>query len=140
MTVTDNPFAPVTTPDSEFFWDGLREAKLLLPHCTACSRHFFPPMPGCPYCGADGTKVEAVEASGEGTVYSWIVAHYAFDAAFVGEVPYTILAVDLAEGARINGRLKGASGDAVEAGMPVRAAFESRGDYTILCFTPIEPG
>lgn len=137
-TATDAAFAPVPTPDSEFFWEGLRLGKLLIPHCTTCDRHFFPPMPGCPYCGADAEKVERVEASGEGTVYSWIVAHYAFDPAFAAEVPYAILTVDLAEGARINGRLKSGAHDAVQAGMKVRAQFEDRGDFTILCFTPLE--
>jgi uncharacterized OB-fold protein len=136
-TATDTTFAPVPTPDSEFFWEGLRQGKLVMPHCTSCDRHFFPPMPGCPYCGADAEKVERVEASGEGTVYSWIVAYHAFDPAFAGEVPYTILTVDLAEGARIIGRLKGTRHDAVQAGMRVRAQFEDRGDFTILCFTPV---
>jgi uncharacterized OB-fold protein len=131
-------FAPIPTPDSQYFWDGLREGKLLIPHCTACGRHFFPPMPGCPYCGADPEKVERVEASGEGTVYSWIVAHYAFDPTLAGEVPYTILTVDLAEGARINGRLIGASGDDVQAGMKVRAQYQDRGEFSILCFAPFE--
>jgi uncharacterized OB-fold protein len=134
----DPTFAPHPSPDSEFFWEGLRQNKLLIPHCTSCGRYFFPPMPGCPYCAADGDKLEHVEASGEGTVYSWIVAHYAFDPAFKGEVPYTILTVDLAEGARINGRLTGASDDAVQAGMKVQAAYEDKGDFTILCFTPAQ--
>lgn len=138
-TATETPFlAPSPSPDSEFFWQGLKDRKLLIPHCTVCDRHFFPPMPGCPHCAADKDKVEAVEASGEGAVYSWIVAHYAFDPAFAKEVPYTILTVDLDEGARIVGRLTGAEPDVLEGDMRVRAVYEDRGEFTLLCFTPVE--
>ncbi|MDX6234683.1 MAG: uncharacterized protein QOH68_3801 [Nocardioidaceae bacterium] len=140
MTVTNDAdaFAPVPSPDSAFYWEGLREGKLIILHCTSCSRYIFPPMPGCPHCSAGPEKIERVEVSGEGTVYSWIVAHYAFDPAFASEVPYTILTVDLVEGARINGRLTGATGDAVQPGMLVRAEFQDRGDFTMLCFSPVE--
>ena len=37
-----------------------------------------------------------------------MVVHRAFDPAFASEVPYTILTVDLDEGARVVGRLIGA--------------------------------
>jgi len=137
-TATETPFlAPSPSPDSEFFWQGLRDRKLLVPHCTSCDRHFFPPMPGCPYCSANADQIEHVEAGGEGTVYSWIVPHYAFDPIFAKEVPYTILTVNLDEGARIVGRFKGEADD-VKADMRVRAAYEDRGSFTLLYFEPVD--
>ena len=138
MATETSFLAPSPSPDSEFFWEGLRQRKLLIPHCTVCDRHYFPPMPGCPYCAANGDQVEHVEASGEGAVYAWIVAHYAFDPIFAKEVPYTVLTVDLDEGARVVGRLKGAEPEQLQGGMRVKADYEDRGDFTILCFTPVE--
>jgi uncharacterized OB-fold protein len=139
VSTTEIPdiFIPQPTVDSEFYWAGLRENKLLVPFCTACNRHFFPPMPGCPLCSADKDKVEPREVSGEATVYSWVVAHYAFDPVFKDEVPYTILTVDLAEGPRINARFRG-DPDSIQAGMRVKAEYEDRGPFTMLYFAPVE--
>lgn len=99
--------------DSRDFWAGLAEGRLVLQQCLDCGAHRFPPMPGCPDCGSIGHR--SVTAAGSGTIYSWVVVHRAFDPAFSDEVPYTVLAVDLDEGPRINARL--------EKGMP---AFDAR--------------
>lgn len=132
-SVSDNPYAPAMSPETAFFWDGLREGRLLLPFCRNCERYSFPPMPACPHCQGDVAQMEPREASGRGTVYSWIVAYYAFDEAFAADVPYTILTVDLAEGPRIYGRFEGPHDDVVP-GLPVQATFLDRGSYTVLGF------
>src|SRR5262249_52901838 len=96
-----------------------------------CSRCRFPPMPWCPYCAASASTT--IEATGNGTVYSWIVVHRAFDPAFTDEVPFTLATVDLEEGARIVGRLEKAP---AQFGMLVRATYFKHSDWTELRFEP----
>ncbi len=126
-----SPAAPEPDADSNFFWNGLREKKLLIQRCGDCGRGRFPPMPRCPYCAS--TKSLTAEAGGGGTIYSWIVVHRAFDPAFTNEVPFTLATVDLDEGARIVGRLEGAP---PQFGMRVRTTFFNHSDWTELRFAP----
>jgi uncharacterized OB-fold protein len=94
-------------------------------------------MPGCPYCGRS-TELVDEESAGQGVVYSWVVAYYAFDEASAGMTPYVIAAVDLDEGARAFGRIEGVAVDANLAGLRVQAALA--GDRAVglpaLIFTP----
>lgn len=126
-----SPLAPVPDADSAFYWNGLAEGKLLLQRCNHCDRCRFPPMPSCPYCG--GRDSSQVTASGDGSIYSWIVVHRAFDPAFAREVPYTLASVDLDEGGRVVGRIEGG---AAQFGMRVRAKFFRHADWTELRFQP----
>lgn len=121
---------PMVDADSEPWWRALAERRLLLPRCRDCGRSWFPPTPGCPECGSP--SVELVEASGRGRVYSWVVINRALSPAFAGDAPYTILAVDLEEGARVFGRLVGEG--AVAGGSPVRADFYEVEGRTLLGF------
>ena len=44
--------APTITPDTAFFWDGLKEHKLLIQRCAACGVLRHPPRPMCPRCNS----------------------------------------------------------------------------------------
>lgn len=126
-----SPAAPEPDADSGFFWNGLKEKKLLIQRCGDCGRNRFPPMPRCPYCAS--AKGSTIEAAGGGTIYSWIVVHRAFDPAFTDEVPFTLATVDLDETVRIVGRLEGAP---PQFGMRVHATFFNHPDWTELRFAP----
>lgn len=89
--------------DADGFRAGIAAGRLLLRRCVACGRAAYPPMPGCPHCGA--TDGEVVEASGIGTLHSWTVCHVAFDPDLADDVPYVVGLVDLQEGARVVARL-----------------------------------
>lgn len=130
--------APVPTVDSAPFWEALREHVLRIPFCRACGRFSFPPMAGCPECGAGEGDIEMRPVAGTGRVHSWFVAHHAFHPAFAEDVPYAVLDVVLDEGPRINGRFVGAPPERLEAGMAVRAVFEDVGDFTRLAFRPAQ--
>lgn len=132
--------APSPTPDSQEFWTSLRDHVLRLPYCSSCESYFFPPMPGCPGCGAGESSVRMRPASGRGHVNSWFVAHHAFDPAFADDVPYVVLDVNLAEGPRVNGRLLGCAKEDVTPGMEVRACFEDLPGFTRLAFTAAGDG
>jgi uncharacterized protein len=124
--------APVVDEESAFYWDGLREHRVLVQRCAVCGRHRFPPMPGCPHCGASGGDV--VEVDGTGIVYSWIVVHRAFNPEFTADVPYTVATVELAPGCRTVARVD-ASG-APAAGDAVEASFVDHDGWTELRFRP----
>ena len=118
--------APRTDVDSEPFWAALREHRIVLQCCAADGRLRFPPMLSCPHCGTPGGDV--VEVSGDARVYSWVTVHWPLTPAMADEVPYTIATVELAEGARMVGRLEGEAGD----GVAVTATFVDHDDWTEL--------
>ena len=89
--------APTTTPDTKFFWDALKEGKLLIQRCSGCATLRHPPRPMCPRCGS--TERHAKRLSGRGTVYSWVVPRHPVLPIFA---PDTVVAlVELEEGIRI---------------------------------------
>lgn len=136
MTAVAAPIVapPVIDPDSAFYWHGLRVQTLLLQQCSGCGRHRFPPMPNCPYCASSASSIR--QATGAGTIYSWIVVHHAFDPAFAADVPYILATVDLDEGGRTVGRLVGT--DTAEFGLRVCAVFTDHPDWTELRFQALK--
>lgn len=130
---------PTPHPDamSQPYWDGAAEGELRLQRCTGCGRTRHYPQPVCPECHSLG--VEWITASGRGTIHSWTVAHHAFHPAFKGDLPYTLVLVDLAEGPRAMGRLDMASGVAPRIGLPVTVSFRRDEAGTPLpVFTAVE--
>ena len=110
---------PSITHDNRFFWDGVREGKLLIQRCL-CGKLRHPPGPMCPACRS--LEWEAVEACGRGTVYSYVVAHHPAIPPF--EYPNAIVLVQLDEGIRVVSNLVGVEPDEIEIGMAVRARFD----------------
>ncbi|WP_051794638.1 bifunctional MaoC family dehydratase N-terminal/OB-fold nucleic acid binding domain-containing protein [Streptomyces sp. NRRL S-87] len=110
---------PVVNRDNQGFWDGVREHRLLIQHCTGCGTLRFPWLPGCNACGSPDW--DAVEAEGAGTVFSYVVMHHPPFPAF--DPPYAVALVELAEGVRMITNITGVPYDKVRIGMPVRLAF-----------------
>ncbi|MEW9517416.1 bifunctional MaoC family dehydratase N-terminal/OB-fold nucleic acid binding domain-containing protein [Streptomyces tubercidicus] len=65
---------PVINRDNAGFWEGVREHRLLIQRCTGCRTLRFPWLPGCNTCGSP--EWDTVEASGAGTVFSYVVMHH----------------------------------------------------------------
>jgi uncharacterized OB-fold protein len=118
--MSDFRFAPIENPDTEALWAGLRDGRLLIQKCTACSTHRHPPSPICHQCLEGGR--EWVEATGRGAVWSYSVVHEPLDG-WPGEVPYTVVIVALEEGVKIVSNLVEGSQDAVRIGAPVELAI-----------------
>jgi uncharacterized protein len=111
---------PVPDLESEPFWSGLAERRVVLQMCGACGRHRFPRMPACPYCGAAGGT--DVVVPGTGQVYSWVRVHRPLSPnADSGDLPYVVVTVALDTGPRLVGRLEPA--DRAAVGLPVRPLF-----------------
>ncbi|WP_084519871.1 bifunctional MaoC family dehydratase N-terminal/OB-fold nucleic acid binding domain-containing protein [Nocardia mexicana] len=118
---------PTVSKDTEFFWEGTKAGELRiqrLPDGTL--RH--PPVPAL---WEDKTKpTDYVVASGRGTVFSYVVHH----APKVPgrQVPYVVALVELEEGVRVLGELRGVEPDAVRIGQSVEVAFEKLDDDNTL--------
>ena len=124
---------PVPDEESAFYWDGLREHRVVVQRCTTCRAHRFPPMPSCPVCGAIGA--DKIEVPGQGSVYSWVRVHRAFNEALAAEVPYSIAVVELDEGCRVVARIE--QPGAPSPGERVTATFADHDDWTELRFRPV---
>ncbi|MEU5433966.1 OB-fold domain-containing protein [Streptomyces sp. NPDC020719] len=111
---------PVVNRDNAGFWDGVAEHKLLIQKCDGCGELRFPWLPGCNGCGAP--EWHPVEASGAGTVFSYVVMHHPPFPAF-GPGPYAVGLIELTEGVRMISNVVGVPYDKVRIGMPVRLEF-----------------
>jgi uncharacterized OB-fold protein len=109
----------VVNRDNAGFWEGVARHRLLIQRCADCGTLRLPWLPGCNACGSPGW--DTVEASGDGTVYSYVVMHHPPFPAF--DPPYAVGLIELAEGVRIVSNVIGVPYDKVRIGMPVRLAF-----------------
>jgi uncharacterized OB-fold protein/acyl dehydratase len=110
---------PALTQDNAFWFEGARAHRLLIQHCTSCGRLRHPPLPACANCGS--LEWDTVEASGRGTLFSFVVVHYPQVAAF--EYPLPIGLVELEEGTRVVANLGAVAPDDIKVGMALRAEF-----------------
>lgn len=113
--------APSISPDTEFFWSGLRERKLLIQRCTGCGALRMPPRPMCPEC--QSLEWDSIESSGRGTVHSYVIPQYP-PLPFM-EYPYVVALIDLDEGVRLVSNLCGIEPAAIENGMEVEVFYET---------------
>src|SRR5487761_1988169 len=82
----DKPL-PKIDPLNQPFWDAARAGKLVVQTCRACGDAHFPPSPVCPECLS--TDQAWREASGRGTLESWIEMHRAYWDGFRDALPYS---------------------------------------------------
>ncbi|AEV70789.1 putative nucleic-acid-binding protein containing a Zn-ribbon [Mycolicibacterium rhodesiae NBB3] len=92
---------PVPEPSavSAPYWDATKSKTLTMQRCVKCRRLVWYPRFVCPHCGGDELAWEPL--SGRGVVYAVSVHHRPALPAFADEVPYSVVLVDLVEGARI---------------------------------------
>lgn len=112
--------APSISPDTEFFWSGLRDHKLLIQRCTDCKALRVPPRPMCGNC--QSLNWDSIESTGRGTVYSFVMPQYP-PLPFL-QYPYVVALVELDEGVRIVSNLCDIEPAAIEAGLPVEVFYE----------------
>jgi uncharacterized protein len=115
------PPRPTPDVDSAPYWAAAQDGRFALCRCTSCRRWLQPPLERCRYCAAP-TSFE--EASGAGTIYSFIVIRHPSVPAFVRRLPYVVALVDLDEGVRLPGRIVGMEPDAVRVGQSVQGEFD----------------
>ena len=113
---------PDPTPETEFFWRKTKDHELWIQRCIDCSEAFFYPRLHCPKCNTD--KVEWFQASGRGTLYSYMI-NYRPAPGFEAEAPYAIAVIELEEGPRMMGNIVGIENtpENLVLDMPLRVTF-----------------
>lgn len=126
---------PGVSDDTRFFWDGVKAGKLLIQRCKSCGKLRHPPGPSCPSCHS--FEWDAQEASGRGTVYSFVVMHYPEVPPF--DYPNPIALIELEEGSRLVAQLVGAAPGDIAIGQAVQVEFNRFDDeLTLPQFRPID--
>jgi uncharacterized OB-fold protein len=120
--------APTISPDTEFFWNGLREHKLLIQRCGGCGTLRNPPQPMCPRCRS--LDWQPIESSGRGTVYSYVVPHQPRFPFF--DYPYIVALIELAEGVRLVSNLTDIEPADVTVGMAVEVFYQAFDDDLVV--------
>ncbi len=108
----------------------MKVGKMTVPvlRCSGCGAPAIPPRYVCGACGGTGFVQDRLGA--QATIHSYTVVRVAPEA-FLADVPYTVLLVDLAPGLRVTARLAGdKEGEGLSIGQSL--AFErvdGRGVY-----------
>ena len=106
----------------------MADGRLLIQRARTSGRYFFPPRVAEP--GTGDLDWEWVPAAGLGAIYSVTSVHPR-----PPEPPYTVVLVDLTEGVRVMGEVRGT--DQVTIGMPVRVVIDRSAGAPKLVFTPV---
>jgi uncharacterized OB-fold protein len=114
----DKPL-PIIDALTQGFWDLAKAHRLAAQVCTQCGDVHFPASPVCPKCLSDAQEWRAM--SGRGRLESWVEFHRAYWPGFVGELPYRVCLIQLAEGPLMVSNLVGAE---AEIGDPVHVVFD----------------
>lgn len=137
-TVPTSKPVPTPTPTTQPFWDGTAEHKLRIQRCVTTGRVFTYPRRFSPY--VVGGAVEWIDASGLGTLYSYVINHVPAEG-YRDEVPYVVALIELAEGPRVLTNLVEVEPrpERLPIGMAVEATYEPRQHLTVLQFRPATP-
>lgn len=128
---------PQPTIDSQPYWDGLKQRRLLLQTCGNCRKIRHYPRPVCDACYS--MDVDWTDAHGRGVVHSWTQTHHPFHLGFRGETPYILVIVELIEGVRMQSQLIDASIERVHIGLAVEVIFiDATDDVTLPLFRIVE--
>jgi uncharacterized OB-fold protein len=122
---------PIVQPESQAYWDGARQGRLVLQRCRACAAWVHPPRFSCPSCLSG--QLAAAEATGHGTVFAWSVMHQRGVPGFDEQIPYAVVLIELAEqpGLLAVGQVVDCAPEELRVGMPVNVCFEERGDIVV---------
>ncbi|NNH73464.1 DNA-binding protein [Nocardia uniformis] len=120
---------PTVSQDTEFFWAGTKLGELRVqkkPDGTL--QH--PPVPAIWQDRSEQT--DYVVASGRGTVFSFVVHHAPKVPGRA--LPFVVALIELDEGVRMLGELRGIDPAEVEVGLPVEVGFEALDDDNTVPF------
>ncbi|MEV0564968.1 MaoC family dehydratase N-terminal domain-containing protein [Dactylosporangium sp. NPDC050588] len=118
---------PFILRDNAFWFEAAAQRRLVIQACTDCGTLRHPPGPVCPSCHSFAWH--EVEASGRGTVHSYVVSHHPKAPGY--DYPLTVVLVDLEEGTRLVADFAGDAGE-VEIGLPVQVDWVDYDEHLTL--------
>jgi uncharacterized OB-fold protein len=110
------------SPETAFYWEGVRAHELRLRACPDCGRALHPKRIVCTQCGA--TELTWRKAAGQGEVYSFSEVHRVAAPEFAAAAPYIVGVVRLTEGVSLFTRFIADPGP-VRIGAPAQVAFRT---------------
>lgn len=114
----DKLMRPSSSRDTKFFWDGINAHELRIQRRPDGTLQ-HPPVPAV-WADKDA-PADYLVASGKGTVFSYVVHHAPKVPGRT--LPFVIALVELEEGVRMLGELRGIEADQVKIGLPVTATY-----------------
>lgn len=124
---------PEVDDDSRPFWEATGRSELRMQQCANCGRLRFPPRPMCPWCRSTDSAWQLM--SGQGTIWSFVVAHPPLLPAYAAVAPYNVVVVALDDDPtlRLVGNVIADDGapmnsvdpSSIQIGAAVRVAFET---------------
>ncbi len=127
--MSDKPL-PEMQGTSKEFYQWCRRGDLRFQRCTECQVWRHVPREMCAKCGSDEWKW--VKSRGKGTVFTWTVAERPMHPAFVEDVPYAPVVIEMDEGVRIVSEVIDCDPGELEIGMRVEVAFAKVSDEVTL--------
>lgn len=124
---------PALNEDNAFWFAAAREHRLVIQRCAVCGVLRHPTGPMCGECRS--TDWDTVDASGRGTVYTFVVNHHPKIDAF--DYPLIVAVIELEEGTRLIANMTGVEPADVHIGMPVELDWiDADPELTLPAFRP----
>jgi uncharacterized OB-fold protein len=125
---------PTPTPQTQHYWDEVREHRLPIRFCRSCQRHYFYARDFCRYCGS--ADVQWRVACGRARLVSYVINHRV-SPAFEPYSPVIAL-VELDEGVVMMSNIVNVEADpeALKLDMPLQLCFEERHGVVLPVFEP----
>lgn len=104
-------------------WYGfVKNHELRFQRCTGCGAWRHVPREYCAECGSDAW--EWAKSSGKGKIFTWTTTYRPLHPAFVNDVPYSGVVVELEEGPRIFTWVTDVDPDDLVIDMPVQIWYD----------------
>ena len=123
---------PVPQGESEVYWEKAKQHELWLRKCDECGEAYFYPRDISPCCFSKNTSW--IQASGNGSLFTYTIVHRAPHPGFAAEAPYVAAVVELEEGPKMptNIVIDDPTPENLQVGMPLRVLFEDITDTIAL--------
>lgn len=105
----------------EQFYKNIGQKKLMGGKCRKCGKIHMPPRPLCDKCLS--TEFEWAEMPQKGELLTYTVIHVA-PPQFQNMAPYAVGIIQLENGVKLPGIIKGVPLDKIRIGMPLKVEFE----------------
>jgi uncharacterized OB-fold protein len=104
------------------FYKFVSEKRLMAAKCNECGNVLLPPKPMCTKCLS--TNLKWIELEGAGKLLSYTVIYIA-PKQFQSIIPYTVGIVELQNGLRLPGMIRGVDPKEIKVGMNLEIDFDT---------------
>src|SRR5256885_12002332 len=103
MTEQPHRPVPVSSSETEPFWEACRREELVIQKCRSCGRRQVHYRSFCAECWSE--DVEDVTSAGTGEIWSYTIVERSRLPGFADQTPYAVAVVTLDEGVRVLGNV-----------------------------------